>query len=99
MEQLWETELTSEEEERLIEKFAQEVGKRKLEAPATLMLEMHKPLAYFGASAMVAFSPFIIPFMGFNSFNDYSRLLSKRENWDRLIAALEAASESREGAA
>ncbi|MBL8048408.1 MAG: hypothetical protein JNJ45_06970 [Chthonomonas sp.] len=60
-----------------------------METPAIFALEMHKPLANVGATLAVTVSPMLIPFLGFDAFDDYTRLLSKRENWERLINALE----------
>lgn len=87
---LWKEPLTEEERERLLDKAAQEILKRKLEMPAVLFLEMHKPLAYVSGQAAVAFSPFLIPFLGFDNVNNYSRLFSDRENIERLMKKLEA---------
>jgi hypothetical protein len=50
---------------------------------------MHKPLAFLSSQAVVAFSPFLVPFVGFDNLNDYSRLMSDRENFERLIQRLE----------
>jgi acyl-CoA reductase-like NAD-dependent aldehyde dehydrogenase len=86
---LWNTELTSAEESALLEKAAQEIRKRKLETAAVLALEMHKPLANVAMHGVVAFSGFLIPFLGFENVNDYSRLLRKPENIERLICLLE----------
>jgi len=86
---MWSTELTDEETEALIEKAANEVARRRLQTPAILFLEMHKPLAYVGANAAVAFAPFIVPFLGYDFVNDYSRLFSRRENVEKLIRKIE----------
>jgi acyl-CoA reductase-like NAD-dependent aldehyde dehydrogenase len=86
---LWNDELTPEQEEELLEKAASAVEKRKMVAPAIMVLEMHKPLAYVGAHAAVAFAPFIVPFLGYDAVNDYSRLLKKPGNVERLIRKLE----------
>ena len=87
----WNEELTEEETERLVDKAAKEILRRKMEAPAILALEMHKPITNIVAHAAVAFAPFAIPFVGFDLLNDYSRLLQKRENIEKLIQRLEAA--------
>jgi positive regulator of sigma E activity len=89
----WSKELTDEEAEQLIEKAVSEIQKRKLITPAILFLEMHKPLGYIGSQAAIAFSPFIVPFVGFDFVNNYSRLFSKRENIEKLIVRLENARE------
>jgi dihydrodipicolinate synthase/N-acetylneuraminate lyase len=86
----WTEELTPEEEEKLLDKAAESISKRGLIAPAIMALELHKPLANVGAHAALAVSPFLIPFFGFSPVNDYSRLMRKRENFERLIQKLES---------
>lgn len=82
-------ELTDQETEDLIEKAANEIIKRKMEVPAVIMLEMHKPISYIASQASVVFAPFIIPLVGYDNANNYSRLLTKRENVEKLIRRLE----------
>jgi hypothetical protein len=85
----WETELSEAETETLLGRLADEVGKRRLQVPAVLALEMHKPLAgVFGATGMVC-APFLIPIFGFDRVNDYTRLLSTSANVERLIVKIE----------
>jgi len=86
---LWKDPLTEEKREELLDRAAHEIAKRKLEVAAILVLEMHKPLAYVGSQALIAFSPFLIPFVGFDNLNNYSMLLSERANIERLIQRLE----------
>jgi hypothetical protein len=85
----WDSELTDEEAERLINRVAEEIQKRKLEVPAVMALEMHKPLAGVLGQGSVVFAPFFVPFMGFQAANDYTRLLAKRENYEKLMQKLE----------
>lgn len=94
MQALWQEELTIEQETALIEKLAKAIHKRKLETPAILFFEMHKPIASLAGQTMVVFSPFIIPFVGFDSANDYSRFFAKRSSIERLIRRLEEYRES-----
>ncbi len=89
MSELWSTELTEEEATRLLEKAAAEILKRKMETAAILALEMHRPMANVAAHGMVAFSGFLVPFLGFENVNDYSRLLRNPQNVERLIGMLE----------
>ncbi len=99
MQHLWAEELTDDETAALIEKAAEAIEKRGLNTPAVLMLEMHKPLAFIGSQTAITFSPFIVPFLGFDGVNDYTRLFAKRENIERLLdrldrgAAIQGASE------
>jgi hypothetical protein len=85
----WKDDLDYQEEEELLDKAAAEIRKRKLEAPAILMLELHKPVAYVSGHAAIAFSPFLVPFLGYDNINNYSRLFSKRENIERLLQRLD----------
>lgn len=85
----WETDLTEEETSGLLDKVESEIVKRKLVVPAIIFLEMHKPISYIAANAAVGLSPFLVPFFGFEFMNNYSRLLAKRDNVERLIKRLE----------
>jgi hypothetical protein len=98
MHDLWKEELTEEETERLLAKAEQEIRKRKLEVPAILFLESHKPLMYLGSQAAIVFAPMLVPFLGFDNVNDYSRLLSNRQNIETLIERLETEREPEEDA-
>lgn len=89
MNDFWDEDLTDEETEKLLEKAAHEIRKRRMEAPAILALEMHKPLAGIASHFMVASAPFTIPFFGYDNVHDMSRLLKDRQNVERLIQRLE----------
>lgn len=90
MDSLWHNDLTDEQADELIQRAAEEVVKRKLAVPAVLFLEMNKPLANVVGHAGVFFSPFLIPFFGFDRVNDYSRLVSSRARVEQLIERIEA---------
>jgi len=90
MDRLWDQELTPAEAGVLIERIAALIERRSLQVPAILALEMHKPLASVLAQGAVVSSPFLIPFLGFEGVNDYSRLFASRDNWERLINRLES---------
>jgi len=81
--------LNDEENEALIDKIAQEIVKRKMEVPAVLMLEMHKPLSYVASQASIVFAPFIVPFAGYDNAQNLTRLLSRRDNIENLIQRIE----------
>ena len=95
--QLWTEELTEEQELEMIQKAAHEIRKRKMEMPAILLLEMHKPLHFLASQATIVFSPFLVPFVGFDNVNDYSRLLAKRDNIERLLDELDRKPEPEQG--
>ena len=86
----WREELTEEETEKLVDQAATAIHKRGLDVPAFLMFEMHKPLSFVGSQAAVVFSPFLVPFLGFDGVNNYARLLSKKENVEKLLVRLDA---------
>lgn len=92
---VWEKPLTEEDIERMIDRVAGEIGKRGLETPAILFLEMHKPLANVFAHGALAFSPFLMPFLGFDRVDRYTQFMSSPANVERLIQRLEAQRESR----
>lgn len=91
---LWKDELTDEQTNALLDRTAHEIKRRKMEAPAILFFEMHKPLAFVGSQAALVFSPFLVPFIGFDRVNDYTRLFSKRENIESLLKRLESKDDS-----
>jgi hypothetical protein len=86
----WDQELPEAEVEALIEKAATEIRRRKLETPAILAIEMHKPLANVGAHAALAFSPFLVPFFGLDGVGAYTAIFRDAKNLDRLLDKLEA---------
>lgn len=94
MQQLWNEELSAEKQDEMIEKLAREIVNRRMQSPAILALELHKPIAGFLSQTSLVLSPFMIPFLGFNGVNQYSQLFSKRANWDRLIEKIEEKSVS-----
>lgn len=89
MSTVWLEKLDKEGESELIEKLAGEIHRRRLETPAILFLEMHKPLGNVAAHAMMGFSPMIGPFVGIENLAAYSRLAANRESYERLIERLE----------
>ena len=86
---LWTEDLTEQEADALVAKLADQIRRRKLEVPAVLFFEMHKPVARLGANAMIVFAPFLAPFVGIDNVHNYSRLLMDRENVEKLIRRLE----------
>lgn len=86
----WDEELTEEETESILAKAEREIRRRRLETPAIMALELHKPLANVGANALVVFAPFSVPFVGYDNIRDLSRLIRKRENIEKLIQRLES---------
>lgn len=73
----------------MTEKMVDEILKKGLDVPATLFLEAHKPFSNIGSHAVMTFSPFIAPFMGFDQTMGMSRLMATPGAVERLIQRLE----------
>ena len=89
MDERWGTEPNEEETIALLEKATAYIRKRRMEMPAVLALEMHKPLASYAGNMAIAFAPFVAPIFGPDGYRDYSRLLQNRHNVERLISMIE----------
>ena len=81
--------LTDKERDEMIEKIASGVVKRRMETPAIMFLELHKPLSFFGSQALIVGSPFVGPFVGIENVHRVSRLIADRNNVERLIRRIE----------
>jgi hypothetical protein len=81
----WDEDLPEEETNAKLKKLAWEIRRRKLETPAILLFESHKPLSYLGGQATVFFAPFLVPILGHDNVRDWSRLLNRRDAVDRLL--------------
>ena len=77
------------ERDSLIDSLAEKVVARRLETPAVLFLEMHKPLSFLASQTMLVAMPFLAPLIGGQRVADMSKLLQKRENIELLITRIE----------
>jgi hypothetical protein len=85
---LSEFDLTSEEEDQLIDNIAKTVVSRGLEAPAIMFLEVTKPLSFIASQfAIVALGP--LQWLFELEGPKYSGLLMKRESVGRIIERIE----------
>jgi len=87
-----ELDLTDDERDRLLERVAGTVARRRMEVPAVLALEMHRPLSFMSSQALIVFTPLLAPAFGLENLQKLSRLLEDRSNVDRLIDRIEALS-------
>lgn len=83
------TPLTEEQKNEVIESLAQKVAGKRLEMPAVLFLEMHKPLSFVASQSLLVAMPFLAPFFGAQGVADFSKLFSERENVEALIDRIE----------
>lgn len=81
--------LTEDEANRIMDSIAGGIVSRRLETPAVLLLEMHKPLSFIASQAVLVAMPMLGPIIGAQSMADLSKLLAKRENIDLLISRIE----------
>jgi hypothetical protein len=85
---LSEFELTSEEEEKLINNIAKTVVDRGLEAPAIMFLEVAKPVSFIASQfAILALGP--LQWLFELEGPKYTGLFMKRENVGRIIERIE----------
>ncbi len=88
--------LGEQETQEVIEEAASTIAKHRLEVPAVLFLEMHKPLSFVAGQAMVVAMPFLGPLFGPQKMARFTRFLQVRENVERLIQRIEELAEQKE---
>ena len=88
------TEYTPEEAEKLLDRIAEQVVRRRLEMPAALFFEMHRPLRFFAGQGLLLASPLLGAFFGLEELYKFSRLVEQPETVDRLIERIEKRKEA-----
>jgi hypothetical protein len=95
----WDIEVTSEDEDEMIEKIAQKIHESGMNMAAILMIESFKPMSYIGAQMGRFFiSPFL-PVFGENIGIGGEKILQifeKQENLEKLVKAVEALEQEEE---
>lgn len=81
--------LEPEERDRMIDRLAEEVTRRRLEVPVILALELHRPLAFLGSQALAVFTPMLAPAFGVANLQKLYRLTEDPRNLDRLLERIE----------
>ena len=77
-----------EKEKEFLEQLAARICELKLTLPATLFLEMHRPLCGLIYNAAVFAEPIVAPLFGLDRYSNIKTVLAKSENIDKLIALL-----------
>ncbi len=81
--------LRQEQDEQLIDRLAQQIGRWRLAGPAVALLEMVRPLSFIVGQGLLLCQPLLEPLSTELHFADYADLLADRRNVDRLVARLE----------
>jgi len=87
-------ELDEQRRNELVETWARRVVARGLGTAAVFLLEAHKPLGRFGASALVAFEPLIRGILSRNPI-ELAAFVADVDNIERLILRIEALEDER----
>lgn len=81
--------LSDRRRDEMIETAARAVARRRLEAPANLILEMHRPLSVIGANLVLVGTPLAAPFVGWRRCDELALFLMDRGNLERLERRIE----------
>jgi hypothetical protein len=87
-------EITDARRDELVERWAQEIVRRRLATPAIFLLEAHKPLGGLGANAVVAFQPLLGSFLRWN-LEELAAFMYHSANIEKLIRRIETLEEGR----
>jgi uncharacterized membrane protein len=89
--------LSEEERDQWIARMAEEVARRRMEAPAVLFLELHRPLSFLSSQALIVAAPFLGVFVGPENVLKLSRILEDPKNIERLMDRIEEQAALRTG--
>jgi hypothetical protein len=77
-------ELTDARRDEMVDAVARAVVRRRLEAPATIAIEMHKPLTMVGSTLAMFLTPLAAPFVTWRRCDEVALFLMERDNLERL---------------
>ena len=80
----------------LIEHLAQRIVARRLEVPALLFLEMHRPFTFLVSQSLLLGTPLLGLFASPVEIEEYAQLADSRENLDLLLRRIEELASLRE---
>jgi hypothetical protein len=86
---LWEEPLSETEREALLERAAEQVVKRGLQAPVIMALEMHRPLAFIASQGIIFATPLVGPLLGLERMQTIGRFLQEPGAVEALIRRIE----------
>ena len=82
-------EYTPEEQERLLDRIAEQIVRRRLEMPAAMFLEMHRPMRFFAGQGLLLASPLLGALFGLDEVYKLSRMVEDPATVDRLLERIE----------
>jgi hypothetical protein len=83
----WDTPVSDEDRDQLFDKIVGAIRKWRMEVPAALFLESSAPLSYIAGQGLVAFSPFVAPWLpdGIHGVQRLQKILENPQNVRVLI--------------
>ncbi|MBC01958.1 MAG: hypothetical protein CMJ34_01460 [Phycisphaerae bacterium] len=79
----------TEKQKAAVEKICREIVRRGMTLPASMLLEMSRPLNYIGAQAMHFFTPFATVLVDGRSWEDFASFVERRGSVEYLIRTIE----------
>lgn len=82
-------EIPDDEAERLLDRLADGIVRRRMTAPALFALEMAKPLNFVGSQVMIALSPLVTAFLNRDDVRKVALLLERDAHLESLLQRIE----------
>ena len=79
----------SESDNELINTFAREIVRRRLEVPAVMFLEVNRPLSFFVSQGLHFFTPMLGLFASMEKIDKLATLLDSPEGYEQVIERIE----------
>ncbi len=79
----------TEREKAVVERICREIVRRRMTLPASMMLEMSRPLNYLGAQALHFFTPFATTLVDSQAWNDFAAFVERRGSVEYLIRRID----------
>jgi|GEM_PF-4029335 len=87
--EVWNQPLTEAERSQIISTVAEAIARRGLQTPASLLIEMHRPLGYMAGQGIILLTPFLAPLLGLERMQTLNRLLADPDTADELLLKLQ----------
>lgn len=81
--------INKDETERILNKAADEIVKRKLTVPAIFILESCRPLNFIGSQALIALEPFVQAIFSISDYRKFALIIESDENIRKFIDIIE----------